>query len=572
MYYKTSRGYDTVQWDDEEKSKSASDITVNDVLLAIKNYRKQAKEIRAKNIRISCPGTTFSMDKRPISDLIGAKIKTKYSENDTMIKKGSEIYRLSPDHQIHLLENRLFIRRLKNNFCCTLDDEHRRFPLFWNLEGKMLNDSKRTPFRIEECFEKCSKIKNDTVDKTEGQMQELKRMLCGQIEYVSSSGNNNFYQGVQLNCSILKNTPFKKFSKQCTNLDSILLEKDRIDKSTLGNNKNAEDLLKELQKPAVVCNAVNDNELQLSSPYLTKTHARKLKGFICLERLIQFLRMKCPLVEGEYNELYHLSNCECHNNGWSYIVGDRVLIGTQKIELFDVMAYKEGENCYMYHVKEGSNASASRAACSQVTVCAKEVGNANLFDESGKHDIYDLFYEAACNTRDDQSIHRSLVKERMEKVFGSKESFKKKMKSITGDRKFKIVLALASKDILTWHNAKNVDLEKNLEPLFSSNKELLAGLKRGNVISEKNQITQKLFDYSKEKMLKLFQDHRAVGMYDEILNFLGSSSSFNLRNFLTSTSYITKCTINQLSNTFMNLQCVDMNVELMILAVDNNLK
>ena len=91
----------------------------------------------------------------------------------------------------------------------------------------------------------------------------------------------------------------------------------------------------------------------VDNPYLTKFHCKKIESIgngdqqtrICPGRLIQFLRMKTYLKEeSDYNELYHLSNCPCHSNGWLYVVGDRILNAeNDSVELFDVLCYQEKE-------------------------------------------------------------------------------------------------------------------------------------------------------------------------------------------------------------------------------------
>ena len=73
------------------------------------------------------------------------------------------------------------------------------------------------------------------------------------------------------------------------------------------------------------------------------------------------------------------------------------------------------------------------------------------------------------------------------------------------------------------------------------------------VPSDKNQITQKFFDFSKEKIIDIIRHCNnaapvktkdAEEMYVKILNSFHSSTTFDIEKFLRTTSYVTKCTIN----------------------------
>ena len=67
------------------------------------------------------------------------------------------------------------------------------------------------------------------------------------------------------------------------------------------------------------------NLLTVKNPILTKgiiekLHENKVIDFICINRLLQFLRSKTEMDdEGDYNELMHLSNCDCHSNQFKYL-------------------------------------------------------------------------------------------------------------------------------------------------------------------------------------------------------------------------------------------------------------
>ena len=574
LYYNMEK----IPWLNGEFLSSGSNITIAGVLEAIKRHRNQFledQEINAKNIQISCPGSgTFSLSYEPLASLIGARIPDKICEfEDILIKKGKNIFRLNPMHQIHLLENKLFIKWIKTCFIGTKTSEHKIFPLFWNIQDNAV------PFEIDECYDFCA-INKHTSNRIE-EIGKLKETLCKPDRYVLLPVNkNNFYRQDKLNCSILKRTTLKQCQctktkcKRCLSFDDILLNENYLDKNTLGKDKknsyNAkvlEDVLRELQKDVNICTRLDTKHLSVLSPYLTQRQADALKGFICITRLVQFLRMHWHLDEGDYNELYHLSNCKCHSDGWTYIVGDRVLAGTQKIEVFDVMAYKEGQSCYMFHVKKGCDATSTRAACSQVKVCADEICDATMLDVHGRRDIFDNFYQAATK-EETNSIHRRLVKEQMENTFKTCDGFKRNMKSISGAQKFIISLALADANVLRWEKARNIDLEKDFSVLFKHDNDILQELKRHGLIGENNQITQGLIDKTKTEIDSVMsitkKTFKKNNWYNKIFQELGDLDS---KTFL-STSYISKSEINRLSEHFSSLQNIDMNIKLQIFPVN----
>ena len=117
-----------------------------------------------------------------------------------------------------------------------------------------------------------------------------------------------------------------------------------------GSSKEKEILgsLNDLEAPTRVCRG-DKGKLEVENPYLTKQQVKQLKSIpgttVSIPRLIQFLRMHLPMDEGQYNELYLLSNCPCHSHGWIFLVLDRVLIAG-KIEICDVLAYNEIEASY----------------------------------------------------------------------------------------------------------------------------------------------------------------------------------------------------------------------------------
>lgn len=117
-----------------------------------------------------------------------------------------------------------------------------------------------------------------------------------------------------------------------------------------------------------------DGVYSVQTPYLTKDIWYNIFGKypeMCPIRLVQFLRMNSVVTEeGDYNELYHLSNCRCRqeDHRWKYLVGDRITPSIlHGIELCDILAIKESEVYYL-HAKHKFDATAARNLCSQVRV------------------------------------------------------------------------------------------------------------------------------------------------------------------------------------------------------------
>ena len=166
---------------------------------------------------------------------------------------------------------------------------------------------------------------------------------------------------------------------------------------------------------------------QVENPYLTKSTWIKIEETypeICPVKLIQFLRMKYGLLEeGDYNELYHLSNCECSrkiNGGWFYVVGDRIETPTNhKIELCDVMAINEKKIFYL-HVKHKFDAGAARNLCSQVKVGIKCIWE-TLMAYSNESNMVGKFYDVAMGKG--SSVHEKLTRMEVSQIGNSKEKF-----------------------------------------------------------------------------------------------------------------------------------------------------
>ena len=170
--------------------------------------------------------------------------------------------------------------------------------------------------------------------------------------------------------------------------------------------------------------------------------------------------MKSGLVEeGDYNELYHLSNCKCSRNtngGWFYVVGDRIFSPTNhKIELFDVMAVNQSEKKIFYlHVKHKFDASAARNLCSQVKVGIKCIWE-TLMGYSNESNMVGKFYDVVMSKN--SSVHEMMTREEVDKIADSKDMFLEMIADI--NKEHYICLApLIEGDINKFKNLKSCNL------------------------------------------------------------------------------------------------------------------
>ena len=180
---------------------------------------------------------------------------------------------------------------------------------------------------------------------------------------------------MDLNCSILEKSSLAKhfnnksrenktpslqnFSKLLVQTPDMRTLMSDLKKEKEFDNIKLEDLQKDLEKkePCIVCDEETTDYYKVKCSYVTKSLLSELKKLnICPIKLLQFLRMYFfQLQEGEYNELYNLSNCKCqYKNSWKYIVADRIISNeNKKVELFDVMALnKEDQEAYLIHAKK----------------------------------------------------------------------------------------------------------------------------------------------------------------------------------------------------------------------------
>ena len=556
---------------DKCSNKNGSDITVEDL---IKSIRKDRDRQDSTSYSLSWNWDKFQVKRGSIFDYISANFVT---DKETIFKVGKDYYEINPDYETHLMTNYKFIQVLKEDLVEKGKLEENAFGelLSWNT-GKQEGGEKDKPvsFTIKEVLQECI-IESEDADEdtrmTDMQVEnELKDILLKKNKFLDASSSICLSNYHKLNCSILKNSELGEKiiattkKKHLSNASKLLLtSSDKKEKIT------NYDLCKALEEDYVVCKEDLDQFIT-KNPYLTISAVEQLKATkrVCIDRLLQFLRSRLSLDEGDYNELYHLSNCPCHSKGWTFIVGDRILCGTTGIELFDVMAYHEvEEQVYMFHVKEKADAGAARAACSQVRVCGEEVRQSITIGM--KEDIFDLFYERAVTGPD--TIHYQLVASKM-KSLGTKEEFNAKMRKC----KFFICLALADPNGASkWHLLKDVDIGRDLSThLPQSHLELLKGL--GYVSKKNNSITQMILDNSKTTVVEHLKKEvgsqkDAESCYDSIFEAIekpAKLTSSDLQSMLSAGKYITKNEICSLYKSFYGLMYQKVNLQ--ITPVDCN--
>eukprot|EP00111_Clytia_hemisphaerica_P015907 TCONS_00047009-protein len=175
-----------------------------------------------------------------------------------------------------------------------------------------------------------------------------------------------------------------------------------------------------------------DGMYKVETPHLTKDIWRKISTIypeICPVRLVQFLRMNSVLLEeGDYNELYHLSNCCCRTEGWKYLVGDRITPSSiHGIEFCDVLASK-GNTFYYLHVKHKFDGNAARALCSQVRASIKCLWESLV--SPSKENMVEKFYDAVSGyskleleDHSKDSLHKKLTFSELKNIGSTKEHF-----------------------------------------------------------------------------------------------------------------------------------------------------
>ena len=247
--------------------------------------------------------------------------------------------------------------------------------------------------------------------------------------------------------------------------------------------------------------AEDNNYYQVKNPYLTKDTWNKLQAEypeICPVKLVQFLRMNSGIAEeGDYNELYHLSNCKCSESGWMYVVGDRIEAPTNhKIELFDVMAIN-GNRIFYLHVKHKFDACAARNLCSQVKVGIKCLWE-TLIGFSKENNMIEKFYDVVASKK--SSIHEKLTKMEVKQIGESKEKFLDVLTDIN-KKHFVCLAPFVGENKFKYLVSCNL-IDPFFKEDFDGEKAVYEALKKSGVLNEKGRLTSIFFNMPSKRKIK----------------------------------------------------------------------
>ena len=274
------------------------------------------------------------------------------------------------------------------------------------------------------------------------------------------------------------------------------------------------------KKPTIKQSDENDR-YQVENPYLTKRVWIKIQENcpeICPAKLIQFLRMKYGLAEeGDYNELYHLSNCKCNNQsngGWLYVVGDRVESPTNhKIELFDVMAIDESKGKIFYlHVKHKFDAGAARNLCSQVKVGIKCLWE-TLMGYSNESNMVGKFYDVVM--RKDSSVHENLTQMEVNQIGKSREEFLEIIADINKCH-YVCLAPLIEGNENKFKHLQSCNLFDQFSKIDFEDKEIFDDLQRKGMFNKDRRLKTLFFNFSTkirfiEEMMKFKKQEIPIG-------------------------------------------------------------
>ena len=410
--------------------------------------------------------------------------------------------------------------------------------------------------------------------------KKLIRILSEEYSLFESNGENDFASSnrnvvfntqhseklLDLNSSILEKSPlgkyfiksssenktstlqrFSKLLAKAPDMDTIMLElKEKQDLDNEKLVKVKDDLLR--KQRCIVRAKETATRYKVNSPYITKSLLTKLKKLnlnVCPVKLLQFLRM-CffQLQEGEYNELYHLSNCECEvKNSWKYVVGDRIFSNENKnVELFDVMALNtEDQEVYLIHVKKGFGASASRELSSQVSTCGDQIWKS--LSINSKTNMLKMFFKVATTVTSDDSIHRVLTKQEVENIGETEIQFLDVMKST------KMKYFICFSPCTTKTRKFSSLLQTNLDYEFVKNDfkdiDMIEKLQKAGILNE-HKITADIFKPKKN----LQKEHSFLkdSVYSKLISSIGG---INTRDFLSdNSSFVAKVTLIDLYRKF----------------------
>jgi len=433
----------------------------------------------------------------------------------------------------------------KNEYLDFDDGEPEILP--WNLPSKRV-----TKFTIKDLYTFCViPNQNPCNDPDAKTLKQLRDILITETSLYTTTGENNLLD--QYNDK--KHLTGRLLLNKSLIIKSYLDKDDDIKKHGLkADNCTTEEktLQEKLKAKRRICKPTDDPDYTaIETPHLTKDIWGKLSvefPQICPLRLCQFLRMNCILAEeGDYNELYHLSNCICRKSQWSYVVGDRIFGSCNyHIELFDVMAInKDRTKAFLLHVKNGIDANASRNVCSQVKVSIEYLWNSVMAHSSDS--MMERFYNAS--TKSDESIHKQLTYCEMKDLFQTKENF---LETVISE-KLKYYVCLVPCLSVT---RKLKDLtDCNLDFKFNSDSflppQVIDTLKKLQIINAvSGRIMPKFFSYTSEEQFfnemkdtKLFDTQKKIKeTYKYIRDKLSGGTNTSLlshqTSFIAKTSYV----------------------------------
>ena len=560
-------GDEQVPWANGEYERDGLNITVNDVICAVARARRQIEKVSLKYYT-----PNFSPIK-PIHELVETQIQR---EDGSILKVGNQYYKVNPTQNHHMGVNIKFLEVLKTHLVGEEYSEH--FPLPWHCTKKDSKEkttkksaSKSTAqhFNLDDLVKVCF---NSTVSSEVKTM--VVQILTDDIVFVDAANTtktNRMYREDMMNCSLMKSS---KLAKLCPKLSYLLANEVDITEEKLKNSlsylkeEEAKQIMENLTQKRKVCRKVSKNQLAVVDPHLTIEQVEKLKAIpgsrICIPRLIQFLRMQLQMDEGQYNELYLLSNCPCHSGGWVFLVLDRVEIHGN-IEICDVLAYNKKESLVvLLHVKEGADANKARAVCSQVRVSCEEINRSLTIDQDP--DVFQMIFNRATNPPE-MSLYRQSLKSTIEDNFDGEEDFVTKMRA----SKFDICMAVADNNASRWKEMKNINLKKDVSDVVDDPEMLKAFTKLGYLTKRKKQITQKMIDTPKEQIAndvkEAAPDIKKTSIIKTITDVFIKITRDGTAEFLRG-NFISRMIINDLHDTFQGLMEQNVRLRIMPIPVD----
>ena len=435
-------------------------------------------------------------------------------------------------------------------------------------------DSKPTPptFSIKEIYN-FIKMDDDQDEREEVICKEIAGVLGSKYalfkddpavnDFASSNCRYSFIKNhskelLDMNLSILENSLLGKcFKSKCIeNISSFkmfsifLADSSDMDTLTLKlkgikeYEETIEKIRKELMRKESCISIENGNNYRVNYPYLTNSLLSRLEKLkVCPIRLLQFLRMYFKhLNEGEYNELYHLSNCICiKDNQWKYVVGNRIFSEVNNnVELFDVMALNTVENkAYLIHVKKGFGASASRELSSQVGVWGEEIWKS--LSVNSETNMLKKFYKVAVKA--DASTHRRLTKREIEAIGKNETEFLDVMKS--HQMKYYICFSPCTSKTRKFWFLRKADLDYNFQEHNVLEMGIIKQLHQVKILND-GKVTSNFF--KSQKQLQIEHCFLKDDIYNKLVDKIGGS---NVRKFLSdSSSFVAKVTLIDLYKKF----------------------